>query len=220
MRYRKVISDTVSGDSRVPSWPCRVFEVEKDAVTGEETSKEVEAHCVFGPNGEAVAGMIERIQSFTEDDIARLAPGILGREEAVGRAFDMLRMNSWMSMALHTAERAALEGLRAPLSSVVPKIVAVAAGRPPEGASEPLLEAGSAFRAVLHREEYAEVFVDPQPHLWEVEAGAVLRSVLLGGIEGAVKAVVVQRLMPEDHYRVLVGSWEAVFGPVFANAND
>jgi hypothetical protein len=67
-------------------WPCRLFRVEpvgrvmenllasrnKRAVSALRVVEELPAHMAFGPNGEAVAALIERAWSLTEDEWSRL----------------------------------------------------------------------------------------------------------------------------------------------------
>jgi hypothetical protein len=64
------------------SWPCRLLIVEGEPlVSGSymhgfvelEVLREVEAHRALGPNGEDVAGLIERARRMTADELQRLA---------------------------------------------------------------------------------------------------------------------------------------------------
>ncbi len=73
-----VATETLIGGS----WPCRLFEVE-GLPTDQRRHKfgfatlavvcEVEAHRALGPNGEAVAELIERASELTGDEVQRLA---------------------------------------------------------------------------------------------------------------------------------------------------
>ena len=67
------------------SWPCRLFEVEpvgsvhtdtdhphKIGTTSVRVLREIEAHRVFGPQGEQVAALIGRCRSLTGDELDRL----------------------------------------------------------------------------------------------------------------------------------------------------
>ncbi len=67
------------------SWPCRLFEVEpvgdvhrdekhphKVGARSLRVLREVEAHRVFGPQGEQVAALIERVKTLTPEEARRL----------------------------------------------------------------------------------------------------------------------------------------------------
>ena len=88
------------------SWPCRLFEVEiaedvspehidehKRVVHTYRPLRELPAWQALGPNGEAVAALIERARSLTADEIQRLvaawdAAGAAARGAAVDAAGD------------------------------------------------------------------------------------------------------------------------------------
>ena len=80
------------------AWPCRLFEVEpegeclegmdyphKRAALAFRVVRELDAFEALGPNGEAVAKLIERMGRLTADEIARLAAG---KGAARGAAWD------------------------------------------------------------------------------------------------------------------------------------
>ena len=65
------------------SWPCRLFEVEprsalvsdgshKHGCTAVKVVRELPAWQALGPNGEAVAALIERCRTLTADEVGRL----------------------------------------------------------------------------------------------------------------------------------------------------
>ncbi len=65
------------------SWPCRLFEVEPRGEIISDSShkhgcgvvkvvRELPAHLALGPNGEAVAALIERCKTLTPDEVTRL----------------------------------------------------------------------------------------------------------------------------------------------------
>jgi len=87
------------------SWPCRLFEVEPqtELVTGNEhphkvgayawkVVRELPAHLAFGPNGEAVAVLIERVKTITPDQADRLSTA---RDAARGAAWNAARNAAW-----------------------------------------------------------------------------------------------------------------------------
>ena len=79
-------ASTEPGESLVGgSWPCRLFEVEPigELITDDEHPYKVGAHAwrvvreigawrALGPNGEAVAALIERARRLTLDEVERL----------------------------------------------------------------------------------------------------------------------------------------------------
>lgn len=65
-------------------WPCRLFEIDGEVVARSPRGtklgfytmtvvREIEAHRVLGPNGEAVAEMIDRAQKLTHSEFTRMA---------------------------------------------------------------------------------------------------------------------------------------------------
>ena len=97
------------------SWPCRLFEVEpvgdvcmdsahphKIGARSVRVLREIEAHRVFGPQGEQVAAFIERCATLTEDDVARL-------DAAWDAAWDAAQYAAWD--AARDAARGAARGL-------------------------------------------------------------------------------------------------------------
>ena len=87
------------------SWPCRLFEVEpvgdvcmdtahphKIGARSVRVLREIEAHRVFGPQGEQVAAFIERCATLTADDVRRLdAAWDATRDAARDAAWDATR---------------------------------------------------------------------------------------------------------------------------------
>src|SRR6266849_1995412 len=85
---RKTCSNTVYHASDTPSetliggsWPCRLFEVTGKSVASEghkhgfvtmRVVKEIESWKALGPNGEAVAALIERAKQLTPEEVRRL----------------------------------------------------------------------------------------------------------------------------------------------------
>ena len=96
------------------SWPCRLFEVEpvgdvfmtlrhphKIGARSVRVLREVEAHRVFGPQGEQVAALIDRCRSLTGDELGRL-------DAAWVAAWDAARDATW-DFAWDAARVAALD---------------------------------------------------------------------------------------------------------------
>ena len=88
-------------------WPCRLFRVEpvgrvmtadglpnKRAVSALRVVEELPAHLVFGPNGEEVAALIERVGRLTRDEAHALAKA---RASARASAWDSAWASAWAS---------------------------------------------------------------------------------------------------------------------------
>jgi len=85
------------------SWPCRLFRVEpvgraieasdlpnKRAVSALRVVEELPAHMALGPNGEAVAALLERVRAMTPKQIRRL-------DAAWDAARDAARVAAWVA---------------------------------------------------------------------------------------------------------------------------
>ena len=97
---------TSAADCTGMRWPCRLFVVEpvgcalkaddtlpnKRRVSSLRVVAELPAHEVFGPNGEAVAALIERAGRLTSDELDRL---YAARGAARGAAWDAARGAAW-----------------------------------------------------------------------------------------------------------------------------
>lgn len=95
-------TDTVYHASDVPaetlvggSWPCRLFEVTGDPVAQEDhkfgfrtltVTREIPAWQALGPNGGAVAALIERAARLTEGEASSLIAARASARDAVGAA--------------------------------------------------------------------------------------------------------------------------------------
>ena len=91
------------------SWPCRLFEVEPlgKVITSPSHPHKVGAHewsvirelpawMALGPNGEAVADLIERARHLTVDEIRGLdAARVAARDAAWHAAWDAVRVAAW-----------------------------------------------------------------------------------------------------------------------------
>ena len=107
------------------SWPCRLFEVEiaedvspehidghKRVVHTYRPLRELPAWQALGPNGEAVAALIERARSLTADEIQRLvAARGAARAAARGAAWAAAR-GAALDAAVGAAGSAALDAAR------------------------------------------------------------------------------------------------------------
>ena len=128
-------ASTEPGESLVGgSWPCRLFEVEPvgELITEAEhpykvgahawrVVREIEAWRALGPNGEAVAALIERAGHLTLDEAGRLADaawsaaGDAAWAAAADAAWDAARSAAWSAAwnaARYAARRAARSAAR------------------------------------------------------------------------------------------------------------
>ncbi len=96
--YLSIATDPV-GTMSGGVWPCRLFEVEpvgealpsselryKRAVSALRMVRETEPHRVFGPQGEQVAGLIERSARLTRRELGALKEKFLAARYATDRA--------------------------------------------------------------------------------------------------------------------------------------
>lgn len=102
------ISDTPTECTGM-EWPCRLFEVEpvgdhrrvedlphKTACVAVRVVREVDSHLALGPQGEAVASLIDRASQLTEDDADRLAAAWNAtRDAAWDAAWNAARYAAW-----------------------------------------------------------------------------------------------------------------------------
>ena len=122
------------------SWPCRLFEVEiaedvspkhiaghKRVVHTYRPLRELPAWQALGPNGEAVAALIERARSLTADEIQRLGAAWDAARVAAGSA-------AW-DAAWDAARVAAWDAARGAAGSAAGSAARVAAGSAARGAA-------------------------------------------------------------------------------------
>ena len=108
-------------------WPCRLFEVEpigevvartdgsyphKRGMQAYSVIRELPAHMALGPNGEAVAAIIERADRLTTRDIDVLGRHVTWEDDRLIRAAWVIAHNAMYSAAREAAAFAALMAMR------------------------------------------------------------------------------------------------------------
>jgi hypothetical protein len=179
-------ASTVAAETLVGSyWPCRLFEVEGEAVSksgykrGFRTltvGQELPAWRVFGPNGEAVVALIEKAGRLTHEEISGLRAAWNEARDAV----EYVTRNAAEDAAKYAAGNAA----RGAAMGQVKNEVGNAAGNAARGAAM-----GQAKNEV----RYAWVAVT-------------------GSARSAAVAMVTQDLITEEQFRILADPWLSVMG--------
>lgn len=169
-------ADTLIGGD----WPCRLFEVEGEAVAEEGTKRgfytlkvlrELPAHEALGPNGEAVVALIEKAKTLTAEQVNKpYVPRDVARDAA-------------RDVAVYTARVAARDAARCAAMDAVWRAARAATGCAVRGATE-----DAAWRAV-------------RTAAWRAARGAA---------RDAAQALTVKDLIPVSMFDELYGPWASV----------
>jgi hypothetical protein len=188
-------------------WPCRLFRVEpvgrvlksdglpnKRCCSRLRVVEELPAHLALGPNGEAVAALIERAGRLTWDEVERLVAAGVAARGAAGVAVWGAAWGAARDAARGAAWAAARDAARGAAGD--------AAGAARDGAR------GAAWDAA-------------RDAAWDAARGAAgdAAGAAWDGARGAAwdaaRALVVRDLISKEHFNVLYGPWAEVVGDGF-----
>ena len=197
------------------SWPCRLFRVEpvgrimgagkvplvaspsKRAVSALRVVEELPAWQALGPNGEAVAALIERCRTLTADDIWKL-----------GAAADAAADAAWD--AAWDAARAAARAAAADAAWVAAWGAARAAARGAAGVAAWDAAADAAWVAAWGAARAAARGAAGVA-AWDAARGAA-RGAAADAAADAAWAFIVRDLITPEQFRLLAGPWIDVMG--------
>jgi hypothetical protein len=181
-------ASTVAAETLIGGyWPCRLFEVEGEAVSesghkrGFRTltvGQELPAWRALGPNGEAVAALLEKAERLTDGEISGLGAAWNEARDAVSNE---ARSTTW-NEARDAARGAARDAARC-------------AAREAAREAAMGLARNTVGNAVNHAAKYLAA-----------------RNAAVSSARSAAMAMVTQDLITEEQFRILADPWLSVMG--------